>query len=168
MLRAFARVRMLIKAGGWCPSEFDDRASIMARGPRERVFSLRALRRLLADDGFTLRASGHPGKCLRADHSVSLLRYKAGWPTVRTALGRLAAANSSGCGAALSGLRCDLSDVREKSDAQRQRDAESRAIRARDGKFSARPILAKVKIDPIIRDWSAVRHLDNGSDRSID
>jgi len=29
--RAFARVRMLTKAGGWCPIEFDDRASIMAR-----------------------------------------------------------------------------------------------------------------------------------------
>jgi hypothetical protein len=124
---------------------------------------------LLADDGFTLRASGHPGKCLRADHSVSFLRYKAGWPTVRTALGRLAAANSSGCGAALSGLRCDLSHVREKSDGSSANVMPDLApYQRRDGKFSARPILGKVKIDPIIRDWSGVRHLDNGSDRSID
>lgn len=99
--RSFARVRSLTKPGGWCLIEFGNRASLTARilgsawheyAPPsvQRVFSLRALRRLLADYGFTFRAGGHPPKYLRADHAVSLLRYKAGTPIVGAALSRLA------------------------------------------------------------------------------
>jgi hypothetical protein len=56
----------------------------------QRVFSLRALRRLMDQFGFALRASGHPAKYLRADHAISLLRFKVTAPLVRATLDRLA------------------------------------------------------------------------------
>jgi SAM-dependent methyltransferase len=101
--RSFGRVRRLTKPGGWCLIEFGDRASLTARvlgkawheyAPPsvQRVFSLGALRLLMADFGFVLRASGHPAKYLRADHAVSLLRFKVEAPLVRAALDRLAGA----------------------------------------------------------------------------
>jgi SAM-dependent methyltransferase len=97
--RAFERVRALTKPGGWCLVEFGNRASITARllgtswheyAPPsvQRVFSLRALVRLIADYGFTLRSSGHPRKYLRADHALSLLRYTSS-PWIDTLLARM-------------------------------------------------------------------------------
>jgi hypothetical protein len=83
--RGFAQVRTPTKTGGWWPIEFGDRPSITAR-VLATGFSCCALRRLLADDRFALRAGGCSGK-LRAGLAVSLLRYKAGWPTVRTGSG---------------------------------------------------------------------------------
>ena len=100
---SFERVSALTKAGGWCLIEFGNRASLTARimgsGWHEyappsvqRVFSLRALRLLLADYDFALQTWGHPAKYLRVDHALSLLHYKAGLPIVRAALGRVASA----------------------------------------------------------------------------
>jgi SAM-dependent methyltransferase len=91
---SLARVRELTTPDGLCLIEFGDRASLTARvlasawheyAPPSvrRVFSLRALRRLLAEYGFTLHSFGHPPKYLRADHALSLLSYKAGSSAVR-------------------------------------------------------------------------------------
>jgi hypothetical protein len=76
-------------------------ASLTARilGPRwheyvppsvQRVFSLHALRLLLADYGFVLRTWGHPPKYIRADHVLSLIQSKANAPLVLAALACLA------------------------------------------------------------------------------
>jgi SAM-dependent methyltransferase len=100
---SFERVRALTRAGGWCLIEFGNRASWTARilgsswheyAPPsvQRVFSLRALRLLLADYGFALHTCGRPAKYLRADHALSLLQYKAGLPIAKAAFGRLASA----------------------------------------------------------------------------
>ena len=86
--RSFERVATLTRPGGLCLVEFGNRASLTARvlgtawheyAPPsvQRVFSLRALRRLLGAHGFALHSSGHPKKYLRADHALSLLRYKS-------------------------------------------------------------------------------------------
>lgn len=86
--QSFERVTALTRPGGWCLIEFGNRASFTARilgrawheyAPPsvQRVFSLRALRRLLGGYGFTLASWGHPKKYLRADHALSLLRYKS-------------------------------------------------------------------------------------------
>lgn len=99
--RSFARVGALTKGGGLCLIEFGNQASLTARilGPRwheyappsvQRVFSLHALRLLLADYGFVLRRWGHPPKYLRADRVLSLLRYKADAQLMRAALTSLA------------------------------------------------------------------------------
>ncbi len=61
----------------------------------QRAFSLRALRRLLADYGFALQTWGHPAKYFRADHALSLLHDKVGLPIARGALGRLVGAISA-------------------------------------------------------------------------
>jgi SAM-dependent methyltransferase len=105
--RSLAQVRGLTKPGGWCLVEFGNRASITARvlgtawheyAPPsvQRVFSLRALRLLMAAYGFELHSSGWPAKYLRADHALSLLRYKADAPIAQAVLDRLALAIPSG------------------------------------------------------------------------
>ncbi len=86
---SFSKVDALAKPDGWCLIEFGNRASVTARllGPAwheyappsvQRVFSMRALRRILGDYGFRLHSWGHPEKYVRADHALSLLRYKSG------------------------------------------------------------------------------------------
>jgi hypothetical protein len=100
---SFERVSALTRAGGCCLIEFGNRASWIARilgsnwheyAPPSvrRVFSLRALRLLLAGYGFALQTWGHPAKYIRADHAFSLLQYKAGLPIAKAAFGRLASA----------------------------------------------------------------------------
>jgi hypothetical protein len=97
---SLARVRELTTPDGLCLIEFGDRASLTARvlasawheyAPPSvrRVFSLRALRRLLAE-------YGHPPKYLRADHALSLLSYKAGSSAVRAILASVARAIPAG------------------------------------------------------------------------
>lgn len=86
---AFEQVRRVTRPGSWCLVEFGNRSSFTARllGPAwheyappsvRRVFSLRALRRVLGNCGFALHSWGHAQKYLRADHALALLEYKAG------------------------------------------------------------------------------------------
>ncbi len=101
--RSFAQVRALTNPGGLCLVEFGNRGSLTARvlasawheyAPPSvrRVFSLHALRRLLAQYGFALHAWGHPPKYLRADHALALLSYKAGSSVLGRLLRRLSGA----------------------------------------------------------------------------
>jgi hypothetical protein len=57
-----------------------------------RVFSLNALRRLVGEYGFALHAWGRPAKYVRADHALSLLRYKANAPFARAVVSLVARA----------------------------------------------------------------------------
>jgi SAM-dependent methyltransferase len=86
---AFERVARLTRSGGRCLIEFGNRASFTARLLRsawheyappsvQRVFSLRALERLLSDYGFRLNSTGRAEKYLRADHALALIEYKLG------------------------------------------------------------------------------------------